>query len=120
MQSKYLSKHHLHDDVLQGDLVLQGVGEQLRSHLLPLLEARHEDVVELLLDQPALDAVLAREDGALGAVGVVEHAEHDSGEGVEGGGVVRRRHKAREVVLQGLAQHRVKSQIWPEKIDCFQ
>ena len=93
------------------------IGEQLRSHLLPLLEARHEDVVELLLDQPALDAVLAREDGALGAVGVVEHAEHDGGKRVECGGVVGRWHKPGQVVLQSLAQHRVKSQVWPGKFD---
>lgn len=72
-------------------------------------------MIELLLNEPALDAVLTREDWALGAVGVVEHAKHDSGERVEGGGVVRRRHKAREVVLQRLTQHRVESQIWPEK-----
>ena len=42
------------------------IGEQLRSHLLPLLEARHEDVVELLLNQPALDAVLANDEGPSG------------------------------------------------------
>ena len=65
------------------------------------------------------DAVLAREDGALGAVGVVEHAEYDGGERVEGGGVVWRRHQPREVVLQGLTQHGVKGQIWPENIDRF-
>ena len=93
------------------------IGEQLRSHLLPLLEARHEDVVELLLDQPALDAVLAREDGALGAVGVVEHAEHSGGKRLECGGMVGRWHKPRQIVLQSLAQHRLKSQVWPRKFD---
>ena len=45
----------------------------------------------------------------------IGHFKKDSGERIEGGGVVRRRHKAREVVLQGLTQHRVESQIRPEK-----
>ena len=98
-QSEDLTKHNLDDDVLQRDLVLQRVGEQLGGDLLPLLEAGHQDVIELLLDEPALNAVLAWEDGALGAIGVVEHAEHDGGERVEGGGVVWRRHQPREVVL---------------------
>ena len=65
-QPEDLAEHDLDYDVLEGDLVLEGVGEQLGGHLLPLLEAGHEDVVELLLDEPPLDTVLARQDGALG------------------------------------------------------
>ena len=74
-QTEYLAKHHLHNDVLQGDFVLERIAEQLGGALFPLLEVGHEDVAQLFLDEPALDAVLARKDGTLGTIGVVEHPE---------------------------------------------
>ena len=74
---------------------------------------------ELFLYEVSFDGVLSWQGGSLRAVCVVEHAEYNGGERVEGGGVVWGRHQAREVVLQRLAQHRVKGQIWPENIDSF-
>ena len=84
-QPEDLAEHDLHYDVLQGDLVLQGVGEELGGALLPLSVVGHQDVSELLLYEPPLDAVLARQDWPLGTVGVVEHPEDDAG----GGGTCR-------------------------------
>lgn len=48
----------------------------------------------------------------LGGVGVVEHAEDDPGHWVLGIGHVARWGEGWQVVLQSLAQHAVKGDVW--------
>lgn len=73
-QPEYLAEHDLDDDVLEGDLVLERVAEELGRALLPLLVVGEQDVSELLLYQPPLNAVLPGQDRALGTISVVKHS----------------------------------------------
>ena len=84
--------------------------------VLALLVVGHQDVRQLLLDQPPLNAVLPGQDGALGTVGVVEHPEDHVGERIQGGGMVGRGDEAGDVVLESLAQNAVKSQIRSDNV----
>ena len=73
-------------------------------------------MLELFLYEISFDGVLSWQDGSLRAVGVVEHAENDLGQGVGRRGVVRGRDHGRKVVLESLAEHRVECQVGPNDV----